>query len=171
MMLDLNDKQVAEFFRHSFTVIDGLWFLKTEEKYDFEAALSIDNEVWKILPRVQARLLKDTAGLDNGIEGLFDAFTTKLALEGYTFQARKTEINTGFKVTIEKCPWHDLMLRSGRENLSGRVGSLICNSTYGAWASVFGDNIIFELGSQICLGAELCQLSFSQSGDRLGIQH
>jgi hypothetical protein len=166
MMLDLNDKQVAEYFRRSYTVVDGLWFLKTEEKYGFEAALSIDNEVWKILPKVQARLLKDTTGLDNGIEGLFDAFTTKLALEGYTFQAGKTEIGTGFIITITKCPWHDLMINSGRENLSGRVGSLICNSTYAAWASVFGDNIIFELGSQICLGSDSCLLRFNQSEDR-----
>ena len=115
------------------------------KEYGFEAALSIDNEVWKVLPRVQARLLKDMTGLDKGIEGLFDAFTTKLALEGYTFQAGKTETGTGFKVTIEKCPWHDLMLKSSRENLSRKVGSLICNSTYAAWASVFSDNIIFIL--------------------------
>ncbi len=38
-MFELNDKQVADFFRRSYTAVDGLWFMKAEEKHGFEAAL------------------------------------------------------------------------------------------------------------------------------------
>lgn len=37
-MLQLSDKQVAHSFRRSCIVVDGLWFMKAEEKQGFEAA-------------------------------------------------------------------------------------------------------------------------------------
>ncbi len=58
-MFELNDKQIAEFFRRSYTAVDGLWFVKAEETCGFDAALDLDDEVWKIFPKVQARMLKD----------------------------------------------------------------------------------------------------------------
>jgi hypothetical protein len=66
----------------------------------------------------------------------------------------------GFKITISDCPWHNKMLKSGREELSGRVGSLICNTEYSVWASEFGDSIKFQLKEQICEGAPCCVLHF-----------
>ena len=57
-MKQLTDQQIAEYFHRSFTAADGLWFVKVEEKYGFDAALEIDNEVWKVLPKIQARKMK-----------------------------------------------------------------------------------------------------------------
>ena len=159
-MIKLNDKQAAEFCHRSYTAVDGLWFIKVEEKHGFDAALEIDDEVWKVLPKIQARMLKSMGEMGNGIEALFECFTTKLALDGFTFKAEKIG-NSGFRVIIDRCPWYNLMVKSGRENLSGKVGTRICNTEYLAWASEFDDNIRFELQGQICKGSEFCVLQFS----------
>jgi hypothetical protein len=162
-MIQLTPEQIAEYFQRSYTTVDGLWFMKVEGKYGFEAALDIDNEVWKVFPKMQARLLKSLGKTGDGIEALFACLTTKLTLEGFKFEAEKTGNWGGFKITIKECPWHNLMIKSGREKLSGEVGTLICNTEYSVWASEFGENIGFELKDQICQGAQSCILQFKPS--------
>ncbi len=136
--------------------------MKVEERYGFDTALDIDDEVWKVLPKIQARGLKSLAETSDTIEGLRDALELKLDLEGFSFEV--AEEPEGFAVTISRCPWHDAMVRSGRRHLSGRVGTRICNSEYTTWASEFGGGIRFELGEQICEGSDRCVLKFSGSG-------
>ncbi len=160
-MIELNDQQIAEFWHRSYTAVDGLWFMKVEEKYGFDTALEIDNEVWKVLPKIQARMLKSVGRMERGMEALFECFTTKLTLDGFTFTSEKIADNGSFRVIIERCPWHNLMVKSGREHLSGKVGTLICNTEYPVWASEFDGNICFELPQQICKGSEHCILQFS----------
>ena len=159
-MIRLTDKQRAEFFHRSYTAVDGLWFIKVEERWGFEAALDIDNEVWKILPKIQARQLKSMGKLGKGMEALCECLTTKLALENFAFTPEKDE--TGFKIVINECPWHNLMLKSNREELSAKVGTLICNTEYSVWAAEFGEEIAFALQSQICKGASVCILQFTK---------
>jgi hypothetical protein len=159
-MIQLTPEQIAEYFHHSYTKVDGLWFMKIEEKYGFDAALDIDNEVWKVFPKMQARLLKSLGKTGDGIDALFECLTTRLALEGADFKAEKTGNRGDFKITINECPWHNLMIKAGRERLSGRVGTLICNTENSVWASEFGANIRFELKDQICQGAASCVLQF-----------
>ncbi|MFC1982115.1 DUF6125 family protein [Chloroflexota bacterium] len=160
-MIDLSDKQISEFYYRSYTAADGLWFMKVEEKYGFDTALEIDNEVWKVLPKIQARMLKSIGKMGNGIEALRDCFTTKLTLDGFTFKTENIEGGIGFRVIINRCPWHDTMVKSGREHLSEKVGARICNTECSAWASEFHDNISAEIQSQICNGSKTCQLHFS----------
>ena len=160
-MIELSDKQVSEFFHRSYTTVDGLWYMKVEEEYGCDAALEIDNEVWKVLPKIQARMLKSIGKIENGMEALFECLTTKLILDGFNFKTEKTENGSGFRVIIDRCPWYDLMVKSGRELLSGKVGSRICNTEYSAWASEFDNDIRFELQSQLCKGSESCRLQFS----------
>jgi len=161
-MITLNDKQVAEFYYRSYTTVDGLWFMKVEEKYGFHEALRIDNEVWKVLPKIQARMLKSMGRMEKGMEALFECFTTKLTLDGFTFKTEATGKDAGFRVIIDSCPWHNLMVKSGRENISAEVGNLICNTEYSTWASEFDDNIRFKLQHQICKGSDFCVLEFSR---------
>jgi len=161
MVMELNDKQIAEFYYRSYTAVDGLWFMKVEEKYGFDAALEVDNEVWKVLPKIQARMLKSIGKMETGMEALFECFTTKLTLDGFTFKAEKSKHDSGFRIIIDGCPWYDVMVKSGRENLSEKVGTRICNTEYSVWASEFDDNISFELQCQICKGSESCILQFT----------
>ena len=135
--------------------------MKVEEKYGFDTALETDNEVWKVMPKIQARMLKSMLRVESGLEALCECFTTKLALDGFVFKTEKIGKGDGFRIIIDGCPWHDLMVKSGRGHLSEKVGNRICNTEYSAWASEFGDDICFELQSQICKGSEFCILQFS----------
>ena len=159
-MAELNDRQIADFFRRSYTAIDGLWFMKAEEKCGFDSALDLDDEVWKVFPKVQARMLKEMTRMDSGLEALRECFTTKLAIEGFRFDVGK--VDGGFRVNISRCPWHDAMVKSGREALSGKVGARICGTEYSVWAAEFGHGIRFQRKSEICTGAERCVLEFIQ---------
>jgi hypothetical protein len=161
-MTALNEEQVAEFFHRSYTAVDGLWFMKVEEKYGFATALEIDNEVWGVLPKIQARMLKTMRRMGNGLDALIECLDTKLTLDGFKFDIQKSKDDRRIRVVINECPWHGQMIKSGRENLSGRVGSVICNTEYSVWASEFGDDLGFELQSEICQGAESCVLEFTQ---------
>jgi hypothetical protein len=156
-MKQLTDKQIAAYFHRSYTAADGLWFMKVEEKYGFDTALEIDDQVWKVLPKIQARMLKSFLLLDEGMEGLYEGIETRLALEGFEFEAEKD--NGGLNVLIKRCPWHEIMVKSGREHLSEKVSSLICREENSVWASEFGD-ISFKLDEQICKGSERCVLRF-----------
>ncbi len=161
-MLKLSEEQKKEFLRRSYTAIDGLWFLKMEEKYGFEAALDVDKEVWASFPKIQARLLKSMIGKKSGIEALEECYSTRLALEEFIFDIEKSPDGKGFKVKISKCPWHEIMLKSGRENLSGKVGEVICQTECSVWASEFGENIRFESEGRLCKGAPECVLRFRE---------
>jgi hypothetical protein len=162
MKMDLTDKQIAEYLHRSYTAVDGLWFMKSEEKYGFEAALLMDEAVWKVLPKIQARMLKAMIGLDNGIHGLRQAVLTRLTLEGFEFEVEDISDIAGIKIYIKRCPWQDLLVKSGRESLCGRVGDLICGSENSVFASEFGD-IAFKRDNRICGGDEKCTLLFVQS--------
>jgi len=162
-VIELDNRQKAEFWHRSYAAVDGLWFMKVEEKYGFDASLDVDNEVWKILPKIQARTLRALGEIKDGIGGLFECLTTKLHLEGFAFKAERDGDGAGFKIIISRCPWHDLMVKSQREELSGKVGSLICNTEYSVWAGEFGDGISFKLEDRICEGSESCVLCFASA--------
>jgi predicted ArsR family transcriptional regulator len=163
--MELSDSQIADYFRRSYTAADGLWFLKVEERYGFENALKIDEEVWKVLPKIQARMIKEMGGLGSGIDGLFRGIATRLRLEGFSFQAEREK--GMFSIIVSRCPWHDLMINSGRENLSGRVGELICQVENSTWAREFGD-IGFQRSSGICRGDAACRLLFKETSSTDG---
>ncbi len=159
-MIKLSDNQKIEFLRHSYTAIDGLWFMKIEEKYGFEAALEIDKEVWKVFPKVQARLLKSMTGQGSGLDALLECYTARLAMEDFTFHTEKSA--EGVSVIIEKCPWHEIMVKSGREKLSGQIGDVICQTECETWAEEFGEGIIFESKGRICKGEKCCIVKFEK---------
>ncbi len=157
-MFEMNDRQVADFFRRSYTAVDGLWFMKAEARCGFDAALDLDEEVWKVFPKIQSRLLKEMSGLSSGVDALRECFTTKLSIEGFAFDHLPGA--RGFTVSISRCPWHDAMVKSGRRDLSGKVGTRICSTECSAWAAEFGPGIRFERRSEICTGSEHCVVEF-----------
>ena len=162
-MLALTDRQIAEYFRRSFTTADGLWFMKVEESLGFDQALDLDDAVWKILPKIQARMLKAMANLGDGLNALRECVTTRLTLDGFAFEIEEDPAGNSLQVRITECPWHNLMVKSGREHLSGKVGSRICATEYEVLAGEFGPGISFELGDQICHGAGRCRFTFRRA--------
>jgi len=159
-MVSLRNKQIAEYFHRSYKVVDGLWFMKVEEKYGFDTALQIDKEVWKVMPKIQARMIKSMQKIGEGEIPLLKGLETKLALEGFKFKVEQDEM--GFRIQVRDCPWHNLIVRSGREKISAKVGTTICNIEYSIWASEFDKNMQFRLTAQKCNGSELCVLNFER---------
>lgn len=158
-MEELSTDQEIQFLRRSYSAVDGLWFMKAEEKYDFDAALDIDQEVWQVLPKIQARMLKTMLGLEDGIEGLARSLFVRLRLDGFNYRLEK-QTDGELEINIDICPWHALLEKSGRANLSGRIGDRVCTADYTAWAHEFGKDIEFNLLSQVCKGAKKCVMSF-----------
>lgn len=156
----LTHKQAAEYFHRSYKAADGLWFMKVEEKYGFNVALEVDKEVWKVMPKIQARVIKGMLGNPEGETALLESLRAKLNLEGYKFEVKQKP--DGFQIHIANCPWHNLMVKSGREKLSEQVGTAICNVEYPVWASEFSENVRFTLVTQKCKGAECCALEFAR---------
>ena len=166
-MKDLTDAQKAEYFRRSYTSVDGLWFMKVEELFGFEEALEIDRRVWSIFPKIQARTLRSMLGAEKGIEGLAQCLAAKHSVEGFGFEVEIGEDGSGSSLImiVSKCPWHGLLVKSGRMALSERVGTIICNAEYSTWAAEFSDEetrIDFCLRSQICKGDRVCTFGFEE---------
>ena len=169
-MTDLTDEQKAEYFRRSYTAVDGLWFMMAEDKCGFETALKLDESVWKVLPKIQARTIKAMMKLNSGLEGLQEAVAARLCLEGFDYNLKRLE--NGFEVIVNKCPWHDLIIRSGRGELSEKVGDLICRTENSAWCLEFRETdadlgeIRFERRDRICQGNRRCTLRFCREAKR-----
>jgi hypothetical protein len=157
-MTELTSRQIAEYFRRSYTAADGLWFMKVEEKYGFDVALEVDGEVWKVLPKIQARLIKQFLELEEGPEALLEALTVRLKMEGFTFTTEKS--TNGFRISVTDCPWHNMMIKSGREHLAEQVGTKVCTTEYQVWASELAKNMKFALKSHKCGKADCCVLEF-----------
>jgi predicted ArsR family transcriptional regulator len=138
--------------------------MKAEERYGFDAALELDEAVWRILPKIQARMIKSMMNLEGGLEGLQQALSNRMAMEDFEFETKKE--GKSMQIIISKCPWHNLMLKSGREHLSERVSDLICHVENSVWASEFG-KITFKREERICRGDRICMMRFEEEIENL----
>ena len=161
--MNLTTEQIAEYLHRSYAAVDGLWFMKIEEAFGFDFALDIDEKVWRIIPKIQARKMKELTGRKQGIDDLYECFTAKLKLDRFQFDTKKDDNAKSFTITINHCPWLELLEKAGRKNLAEKIGSRICNAEYSTWANEFGDDIQFELKSQICKKSPCCTLCFKTS--------
>ena len=163
-MNQFSDREKAEYYHRCYKAVDGLWFVKAEEQFDFDTALELDREVWKVMPKIQARFLKKKLGVDKDINALCECFSRKLELDGFEFEVEKSITADGgghIKFIISRCPWHDILINSKRDHISDKIGGVICSTEYGIWASEFGPNIRFSFeGSRICQEDSSCILSF-----------
>jgi len=167
-MTELTDKDKSEYFHRSYKTADGLWFVKTEKRFDFNTALEIDNEVWKVMPKIQARFLKNKLNKTKGLNALCECFSRKLELDGFDFKVDRSisedASSSHIKFVISKCPWHETMIKSNRTHFSDKIGGVICKTEYGVWASEFGQDIKFEFGKErICRKDSCCILSFKRA--------
>ena len=131
----MTTEQIEEYLYRSYTRVDGLWFVLAEERYGFEVALALDEAVWRVLPKIQARLLQQQLGLGPDAAGLVRALQAKLCLDRYEFSLNP--VATQIELTLSRCPWHELLLRSGRQHLAARLGGVICGVELPAFAREF----------------------------------
>jgi len=162
-LIRLSDEQKARYFQRCFTAVDGLWFMKMEERYDFPTALETDKEVWKVLAKIQARTIKSLTGLGNGFAAFKDALETKLSIEDYVFEIEMDDDGESFTLLITQCPWFNMMVKAGRERLAEKVGAVICETEYPVWAAEFGEGISFTMEGKLCGGGHCCIMKFSSA--------
>jgi len=188
-MKNFSNKDIVEYLRKNFTSVDGLWFVKIEELLGFEKALEIDKEVWRVLPKIQARFIKamleekflyiqkagafqqnltiEAGGKQDSQQGLTSFGTEEFFVEALRIKMRLDNFKFRLlkkpglvKVIINQCPWHEIMLKSKREHLSDKIGSSICITEYAVFASEFLENSSFKITSQICNSARACVFEF-----------
>ncbi|HEY5911723.1 MAG TPA: DUF6125 family protein [Verrucomicrobiae bacterium] len=155
----LTPEQVEDYLYHTYTRVDGLWFVLVEERYGFEAALALDEAVWKVIPKIQARQLRKQLNLTLDPAGLNRALAAKLSLDRYEFDLHSTP--AGIDITLSTCPWHDLIVRSGRGHLAERIGGVICGVEFSAFAREFGCSCSPPPGQRLCRDGAACRFHFA----------
>jgi len=155
----LTHEQIEEYLYRSYTRVDGLWFVLAEERHGFEEALALDEAVWKVMPKIQARLLQQQLGVSLGIPGLERALVAKLVLDRYQFSVERD--GGGLRLGLSRCPWHDLILRSGRGHIAERIGGVICGVEFPGFAREFGCSCSAPPDERLCRNGGSCCFRFS----------
>jgi hypothetical protein len=176
----LTGDQIREYLVRSYTAVDGLWFMKVEEKLGFDKALEIDTLVWEVMPKIQARQLKSFFGVGSGLDALRLCYSEKLILDGFDFQILSSspspsQVQLGKEmdgtkgeemectIRVAFCPWHDRLVRSKRAHLAAAIGKRICAAEYSAWAREFGCRFEFGEEGRLCEGSSACVLKFQSA--------
>ena len=155
-----SERQRAEYFQRSYVAVDGLWFMKTEERRSFEEALELDEAVWRIMPKIQQRKIRELFGISTrGLAGVRETLVRRLQLEGYAYEC-VVDKPSRLVLQVRQCPWLAMIRKSGRDDIAGAVGRRICTTEYTVWAQECGADICFSLGGQLCDGCDSCELVF-----------
>ncbi len=161
----LTPVQVEEYLYRSYTRVDSLWFVLTEERSGFEAALELDKAVWQVLPKIQARLLKEQLEIGPDLSGLTKALAAKLTLDRYRFELNQTARRVA--LTVSGCAWHELIVRSGRKAIAERIGGVICAIEFPAFAREFECSCSGPGDQRLCRSGGKCRFEF-HAADRQG---
>jgi len=158
-----DDRTICEYLRRSYFAADGLWFMKVEERLDFEEALRLDVEVWGILAKIQARKARELLAIEGRtLADLMSALQLRFAAEQYGYGIVSQQPNR-IEIEIAACPWIELLRKSGREDLAARVAEAICPTDLGGWAREFDPAIRVTLPQRMCEGATACRLVLEAS--------
>jgi hypothetical protein len=167
MKEEFSDAQMADFLRRSYFVVDGLWFVKTEESSGLDNAMEMDESVWKVMSKIQARKAKSMLGIDGGSVGdLARAFQLKLASEGYDYEIEHTK--EGVQITISSCPWYDILVSSGRTAIAETIADRICAREFAGWAAEFAGDVKHKIEKRLCVesdGCSCCEMVFSDGAE------
>ena len=146
---------LSEYFKKCFLAVDGLWFMMLEKTDSFDKALEVDGRVWEILPKIQARKIKELLKLETATEeDLISALKFKLDAEDFVSELLRKD--SQINIIIKKCPWLILLKKSNREHLAERISDVICSVEYGVFAREFMEDMDFEVISRQCSGDKVC---------------
>lgn len=151
----MDPKLLSEYFKKCFLAVDGLWFMMLEKTHSFEKALEVDVMVWEILPKIQARKIKELFRMDGEkTEHLVKAIEFKLAAEDFVGELQWEDPR--IEITIKKCPWLALLKKSKREHLAEKISDAICRTEYSVFAAEFVNGLDFDMISRRCCGDQVC---------------
>lgn len=157
----MDPQMLSEYFKRCFLAVDGLWFMMLEKTDSFDKALEVDSMVWKILPKIQARKIKELFGVETSTrEDLINALKFKMDAEDFVSKLSKE--GPDINVIVNRCPWLVLLKKANREHLAGKIGESICTVEYGIFAREFMKDINLEVASRRCMGSEVCSFLFKK---------
>ena len=156
MKQQFTDAQIADFLRRSYFVVDGMWFIKTEEKRGFDEAMELDAAVWDVISKVQARKARDVLGITGtSVQDLARAFELKLACEGHDYEIEATDNEA--RITIGMCPWYEMLKSSGRTDIARVIAERICAREFAGWIREFSPDIDFAIEGRLCVPEDACE--------------
>jgi len=163
--VEIGNDEIIEMLRRSYFAVDGLWFVMVEEDEDPERAMELDERVWRVMPKIQARKARELLGCDGDSPAdVARGMALKLAAEGHDYEVRVTSPAEA-EIVITKCPWREVLAASGRTYLGPEIADRICATEGAMWASEFGADLQFELAEAICHGDDRCRLVFRRVTD------
>ena len=160
-----DDKAIIEFLRRSYFAVDGLWFIRIEDEHSFEEAIRLDEQVWEILPRIQARKARELLKIEGGtLADLALGLWLKFAAEGYDHCVveRTTDV---LRISVSECPWLSILEKAGRTSKAAEICDSICTRDFSTWAAQFSPGINFSLERKLSEGAPACELLFTCSAE------
>lgn len=154
-----SQEQIIKMLQRSYLAGDGLWFVKVEALRGVEEALELDNRVWQVMPKIQARRAREVLSLSGQpLQDIAACFGLKLTAEGHAFEVTHTAETTTIKIT--NCPWRNTLEKAGRMHLASEIASRICTSEGHGWAREFGLEFQFSDEDTMCNGGGSCGFVF-----------
>jgi hypothetical protein len=158
----MDEKIKTEYFKRSYFAVDGLWFMMAEKMFSFDEALMLDKEVWSVLPKIQARKIKELLSIDgDGIFNFKKALGQRFDMEEYDYEFSLIDDNH-IRLFIHKCPWLEIIRKSGRESLASKISGVICPTELNVWAKEFGLIMETDQDKRLCNGCINCVWDFHQ---------
>jgi len=137
--------------------------MKVEQGADFEKALELDIEVWKVLPKIEARTIQELLGLGKGMPALRHALEFKLSAEDSRFELSAFGQDS-FTLEVRDCSWVAHIRKANQEQFLERISESICSVEFGTFASEFGSDISVEHDCSSCRSKGGCRLVFKDPG-------
>ena len=114
------------------------------EECGFERALELDQRVWEVMAKIQARKARELTGSKgNSPEELARCFSLKLTADGHDFEVSVTSGEVRY--LVRSCPWLELMRKSDRQHLAAKVAQTICPTEGRTWCAEFGGQYEFAM--------------------------
>ena len=162
--MDTGSEMIVEMLRRSYFAVDGLWFVMLEEEDGPERALKLDEQVWRVMPKIQARKARELMHANDNTPGaLARCMALKLAAEGHRYDVHFQNPGSA-EIVITECPWRTALEQSGREHLGPDIADRICATEIAVWAEEFspddGPPIVAEMAKSICHGGDCCRYLF-----------
>lgn len=119
--MDPSKEQLMKHFGQVGQILDGLWFLEIEKKFGFEVAYEIDEIVWKVFARKEAKKIQNLLGLAHvGFEDLPTILRYLIFNQSLDFEIKNTSnpsrLQQIIQFDVNKCKTYEGMRKVGRSD-------------------------------------------------------
>ena len=105
-------QKYIEFILNQFKRVDGFWFLGVENKFNYKAAIELNEEVWDKMARLVTREIKERFDIQqNGLQGFVSVlkYFPWAIITGYQVEVKDQEVF----ISVPHCPSQEARLKRG----------------------------------------------------------